>query len=276
MCCRATVGARLGLMLTNLLLMLVALACVGCGVVLILGRALYGSQLGWLQDELRSFNTKLDVSQLDVTFVTLPLGAALITVGFLIAVVCILGIIAASGHFYKLTLVYLVVLSCLFFAESVVVICSYIDRTPFDSTVKVYMKSSLSGYKGDSGADSTSLGWNAVMLHLKCCGVDSYADFTSWSKTTANQVIPGACCVKPFKGDPCSEKSQYNQPNMTYYDRGCYNLVWDYVTSNTGLIIFDVFFIVVLQFLNIFFTVWIICQFKSRGFTRVGVYRNMY
>ncbi|CAL1529007.1 unnamed protein product [Lymnaea stagnalis] len=282
MCTGTVRGARLGLLLSSIFLMIISMACLGGGIVLVMGRSVYGSELKWLQDELTGSSkslgvSNLDVSKLDVIFITLPLGAVLILFGLLMLVISILGTIAASGQFYKFVIVYLVLISCLFFTQTVVIICAYIDRTPFDSTVKNLLKYTLEGYAGDTGTDGLTLGWNAVMSYKKCCGVDSYGDFavsTAWTpKTLGGEtlVTPGICCIVKVNPPACANNVKYSTD--TYHNRGCYQHIWDHVTSNTGLIIFTVFFIVLLEFLCIFFSCWILCGVCSRGASKVDPYR---
>ncbi|KAH9514407.1 hypothetical protein Btru_025165 [Bulinus truncatus] len=279
--CTGMKGARVGLLVCSIVLLLIALTCIAGGIVLIIGRSVYGSELSFLKQDLSNSATSLgitptlDTSLLDIIFITIPLGAVLIIFGVLIVAICILGIIGASGRYYKFLIVYLVLISCLYFAQIVVIICAYIDRTPFDSTVKSLLKLSLSSYTGDTGTDSITLGWNAVMSYKKCCGVDDYSDFSvasGWTKTFKTNAIvtPVMCCIDKTGAPGCADSTNYL--TKTYYNKGCYSHIWDYVTSNTGLIIFTVFFIVLLEFLCIFFAAWIICNRRSKGFTKVGDY----
>ncbi|CAL1529008.1 unnamed protein product [Lymnaea stagnalis] len=256
---------------------LIALTCIAGGAVLLIGRTAYGSDLQFLRDDLTTSAksmglTTLDVSALDVIFITIPLGVVLVIFGVLITAICILGIIAGSGQFYKFVIVYLVLISCLYFTQIVVIICAYIDRTPFDTTVKQLLKLTLESYTGDAGKDSITLGWNAIMSYKKCCGVDGYEDFavaTGWTKVALQQT-PRMCCITKAAAFTCTLTANYQ--TQTYYNRGCYDHIWDYVTSNTGLIIFTVFFIVLLEFLCIFFASWILCNRRSKGPTKVGHY----
>lgn len=264
---------------------LVALTCIAGGVVLLFGRVAYGDGLDFLRRNLSESaeqvtgNRNLDVTALDVTFITLPLGVVLLIFGGLIVVVCILGIIAASGRFYTFTIVYVVFLSCLYFAQIVVIICAYIDRRPFDSTVKLYLKSTLQTFSDINGQDSLTLGWNAVMSYKACCGVDNYADFriagypkmvTSKPNQQYTAETPQICCIDKTKAGTCDMYPNYQ--TMTYYNNGCYEHMWDYVTSDTGLIIFAVFFITGLEFLCLFFSVWVLCFHRSLGMSKVGSY----
>ncbi|KAK0048672.1 tetraspanin-9 [Biomphalaria pfeifferi] len=282
MCSRVR-GAKIGLLVCSILLLVIALVCLAGGVVLVLGRSVYGAELSFLKQSVGDaaanfvFSPTLDTSLLDVIFVTIPLGAVLIIFGLLISIICILGIIGSCGQYYKFIIVYLVLTSCLFFMQIVIIICAYIDKTPFDSTVKDLLKLSLSGYTGDTGTDSLTLGWNAIMTYKKCCGVDGYSDFsvaTGWSKQykAVNIETPIMCCITKTPASSLTCAITANFKTETYYNRGCYEHIWDYVTSDTGLILFTVFFIVVLEFLCIFFAAWLICNRRSKGITKVGDY----
>ncbi|CAG5128207.1 unnamed protein product [Candidula unifasciata] len=260
---------------------MIAAACIGGGAVLIIGRPVYGSSLEFLRKDLsvsaaQIGNKNLNVNNLDVTFITVPLGVILLIFGVIIGTLCILGIIAASGQFYKFIIVYLVLLACVFFAQVVILICVYIDRAPFDSTVKRLLKSSLSSFTDINGEDSFTLGWNAVMSYFKCCGVDGYLDFSiaGYPKSVMPgphvAVTPQICCIDKTVGD-CVEQAKY--ATKTYYKYGCYEHIWDYVTSETGLIIFGVYFIMLLEYLCLFFALWLICLRRSMGISKVSDYQ---
>lgn len=264
---------------------LIACACIGGGAVLIIGRSVYGSGLEFLRKDLSTSAAQirdtndLKVSDLDVSFITVPLGVILLIFGVIIGTLCILGIIAASGQFYTFIIVYMVLLACVFFVQVVILICVYIDRTPFDNTVKLLLKNTLSGFTDINGEDSLTLGWNAVMSYKKCCGVDGFADFKiagypkdvkSGSTTVKAATTPQICCINKAGPKKCAEDPNYK--TETYYNYGCYEHMWDYVTSETGLIIFAVYFIMLLEYLCLFFSLWLVCLRRSMGISKVSNY----
>ncbi|XP_012942539.1 uncharacterized protein LOC106012879 [Aplysia californica] len=164
-------------------------------------------------------------------------------------------------------------LGCLLFAQTVVTICAYIDRTPFDSTVKEMLKESLLEWTGIDGEDGNSLGWNAIMSYFRCCGVDNFSDAAAspvWAKTidfvdqSANLVTPFICCTVKSDAPNCATSTGNAYLTQTYFNRGCYQPMWDYITSHTGLIITVVFLIFLFEFLCLFFAVWNICGWKSK------------
>ncbi|GFO02296.1 tetraspanin [Plakobranchus ocellatus] len=263
---------------------IISLACLVGGIVLSVGREAYGDSLDWMRDmvvreaEATGF-PNVDASALDVKFVTGPLGTSFIVVGVFVLVLAAFGILVSTGRFRTLLFVYVGATSLLLISLIVVIMCAYADRSAFEKPVKKMLKKSLEDFTGISGSDATTLGWNAVMMHFNCCGVDDYTDFdvsTNWD----DQIVgfrmhaPAACCVE--RRDPPRCTRRVNLDEKTYYDRGCYEPLFHYVASETALVLSTAYFLVMLEFLCLFFSTWVTCVMVSKTSDKVGVMDYMY
>ncbi|XP_053408747.1 tetraspanin-18-like [Mercenaria mercenaria] len=241
--------ARLLLVVLNIVFMLAGLAIFVVGFILRYGKTIYEPFLetGITQLEKVTKDTglaALSVDDINLGEVMTGLATGLIIGGLALFALSFVGCCGACCKVGFMLWLYIIVLIVFFVGEMVAIGLLY--GKP--DLVTDQLKSSLSEYKGIASAEVYSLAWNIIMIQFKCCGVDSYKDFsqaTSWNRTlqTTGRTItletPVACC----KTLPSSkETSHFNC--ATKYDistnngmTGCYQTIWDLSMADTALMV---------------------------------------
>ncbi|KAL0894927.1 hypothetical protein ABMA27_013428 [Loxostege sticticalis] len=67
--------------------------------------------------------------------------------------------------------------------------------------------------------------FNFAQATLHCCGVSNYTD---WTRLSPKRVIPTSCCLDPNNCITANYKD--------VYQRGCYEVIVEYLTSNMDLL----------------------------------------
>nr|KAG5700676.1 hypothetical protein BaRGS_015506 [Batillaria attramentaria] len=173
-----------------------------------------------LEQTANSTGVSIDTSAFSVTDVAYSFTIALICFGLFLAAVSVLGLVGVK---YSLKPILIV----------------------FDSTVKPHLKDTITdNYSGLDGSDAATQIWNGIMIELKCCGVDSYEDFQeadNWDKELHGYgpfAAPVACCKETPTG-PTYDFSCAMAPTdaTSNWKTGCYGKIWDYLISNSGIVI---------------------------------------
>uniref|UniRef100_A0A1B0D3H1 Uncharacterized protein n=2 Tax=Phlebotomus papatasi TaxID=29031 RepID=A0A1B0D3H1_PHLPP len=119
---------------------------------------------------------------------------------------------------------------------------AYKDRTKAET--KTFLQSTITRYYSTKEhTDAVTLMWNHIMAQMSCCGVNDYKDFSSsenWMRDRGNRTIPEACCMLTDKSllelrDPNCPYSP--SENNSYYKKGCYETVLEWILSHQTLII---------------------------------------
>ncbi|XP_041472368.1 tetraspanin-18-like isoform X2 [Lytechinus variegatus] len=186
-------------------------------------------------------------------------GAYLIIgLGCFIIVVSVVGYFGACMESRCTLIIYIIILVIIFIAQLVGCILLLAYRSQVTST----LFSSIDSYQGeDANNDTTSTGWNAIQILFECCGIDGYEDWadSTWVNDTNptitidgisyDQTYPATCCVSEDKftsifggywPTPLNISScmgiQGPLSNDTLNTRGCYNVYYDFVTSQVLLV----------------------------------------
>lgn len=122
-------------------------------------------------------------------------------------------------------------------------ILGFVFREKVELTMRQEMKTTMKFY-GNAGHSGITRAWDETQIRLRCCGVESYHDWTShW---------PESCCKEGFNGSrlPCrSHDTLYNiQPE------GCFEEVKKYVQSNSAIIGGAAIFVAFLMILGMIFS----------------------
>ncbi|KAK7488283.1 hypothetical protein BaRGS_00020442, partial [Batillaria attramentaria] len=198
-----------------------------------------------LEQTANSTGVSIDTSAFSVTDVAYSFTIALICFGLFLAAVSVLGLVGVKYSLKPILIVYFVVTLLLFLIQLTIVLIVYIDRDVFDSTVKPHLKDTITdNYSGLDGSDAATQIWNGIMIELKCCGVDSYEDFQeadNWDKELHGYgpfAAPVACCKETPTG-PTYDFSCAMAPTdaTSNWKTGCYGKIWDYLISNSGIVI---------------------------------------
>ncbi|GFR93905.1 tetraspanin [Elysia marginata] len=285
-CYESSSRARLALLVCNIILVVSGLGCLAAGVVLSMGQDAYGDSLDWMRNTVvknaeAAGITDLDASALDVKFVTGPVSSAFLVTGSVVLVLAVLGIVASCGRFQTVLYVYVGVNSLVMVGITITVVTAYADSGSFEKPTKRLLKESLVDFTGIAGTDATTLGWNAIMMHFNCCGVDSFEDFSEspdWVREVngISLVTPIACCLEEeIKNPPkCGKLNKYEK--KTFYDRGCYEPLFHFVATQSGALMFTMYFLLFMEFICLFLSVLITCVMVSKSPDTMRVMDFMY
>lgn len=236
--------AKLVLGIINLVVFLVGLVMFIIGLLIHTEPSFSKEALSDLLDQLESSASKagvtLDTSDFSVADIAYSFTIALMVVGLFLAGISLLGIIAVKYALKPLLIVYFLITLVLFLAQLILVLIAAIDREVFDDSVKPRLKTTIEDhFVGFESNDATSQTWSGIMIKLQCCGVDNSEDFvkaTKWKRTVKNQpvVTPLACCKTISTNYMCAQTPTAATSNK---DIGCYTKMWDYLLSNSGIVI---------------------------------------
>ncbi|XP_076460834.1 tetraspanin-1-like isoform X2 [Babylonia areolata] len=242
--------AKLVLGIINTLVFLVGLVMFIIGLLIHTQPEFSQKALSSLLEKLESTADKagvdLDTSDFSVADVAYSFTIAIIVIGVFLAAVSLLGIIGVKYSLKPVLIVYFIITLVLFLVQVTVVLIAVIDREVFDDTVKPHLKTTIKDYyAGIAGKDATSQIWNGIMIQLECCGVDNYKDFkdaSEWPTTltinanTYNIETPVACCKDVTEDYSCAVDGTATDLNNNM-STGCYTKIWDYLLTNSGIVI---------------------------------------
>ncbi|XP_052254039.1 tetraspanin-18-like isoform X2 [Dreissena polymorpha] len=181
---------------------------------------------------------------------------------------------------------YAAMLSAIILGEVAFVVIVTNKRSMIDDGIKSSLKESISDfYEGDKSMSALSLGWNALMALLKCCGVDGATDFrntSNWEhmlnvsegqgQVTCRLEAPVLCCADPsgFKTIPNTNNRPAGQiaecPGCDY-NQGCYDSIWDLIYQHQKIAIGALAGIGAFQLILLILT---ICIIKDLSPNKVG------
>jgi len=206
----------------------------------------------------------------------------LIALGAFIFVISFLGYCGAMRESRVLLTAYAIFILIIFLAQVTLILVYFFYKPQADNHTKDFLKETINQYYTTGNEeDAVTRGWDLVMSHLSCCGVDSYEDFKTARKfVEASRIeglgrqVPEACCrLEDNKNtlllvpenrecivDPSTENS--------YYLEGCYARFHDLVASNLDLAIGSVVVVAAGQLLAIILS-FCLCR-------AVGTERNYY
>ncbi|XP_078514396.1 tetraspanin-7 [Lissotriton helveticus] len=126
---------------------------------------------------------------------------------------------------------YAMFLSLVFLAELVAGISGFVFRHEIKDT---FLRTYTEAIHNYNGKDEASLAVDDIQTKLRCCGVQSYYNWTS-SSYSAEYGIPSSCC------SDLNDCKPEDMRNMTIaatkvYQRGCYELVTSFMETNMGII----------------------------------------
>ncbi|KAH3700279.1 CD63 antigen-like isoform X1 [Dreissena polymorpha] len=182
--------------------------------------------------------------------------------------------------------IYAAMLSAIILGEVAFVVIVTNKRSMIDDGIKSSLKESISDfYEGDKSMSALSLGWNALMALLKCCGVDGATDFrntSNWEhmlnvsegqgQVTCRLEAPVLCCADPsgFKTIPNTNNRPAGQiaecPGCDY-NQGCYDSIWDLIYQHQKIAIGALAGIGAFQLILLILT---ICIIKDLSPNKVG------
>ncbi|XP_060067598.1 tetraspanin-9-like [Ylistrum balloti] len=282
--CLASCG-KCFLTLINTLFGLIGLACLVIGLIIKFGKDVLNDVLNTVMDQigdqikpmLTATGSSIDSfkDSFDLTVLLGDVAIFLIVFGVVLLSLVIVGYCGTCCMSRCLLIIYGVILIILVLGQIIGLILLFASRDTLSDQIKSPLKDSLTDYKGDQALDFVSVAWNAVMLQMSCCGVDTYKDFdvaSKWGKsytdgaTTINGLAtPLVCCTETARQNlgnsgsvtailDCA-KSPLSSDNN--YQNGCYDAVWDEIDKSKPTVIGIMSAIIAFQALMIFFSLWL-------------------
>ncbi|VUZ57142.1 unnamed protein product [Hymenolepis diminuta] len=222
---------KLFLLILNLVLLIAFVAMATMGMLIRFNE-------GYLMDLLSKAVEKWPVRFLhDLIYLIQNFGApvsiVLIAIGFLVAIVSLIGIFALLCKVKCLAIIYLVSISLLSVVELALIIYIYAIPGNMNKIVEKLLKKTLKVYgeKTDLGTASENL-WKMIGLGEGefCCGLDGYKDFPS------GKELPLPCCKKygnETSPSPTCTETEAAKENV----KDCKEKIEDYIGKNKTVFI---------------------------------------
>jgi len=190
-------------------------------------------------------------------------GYILLALGGFIFILSFLGYCGSIKESRVLLTTYGIFLIIIFALQVCLILLCSIYKSQATDHSKKFLKSSLSDhYSSSHNKNGVSLGWDMVMAHLSCCGVEDYTDFDTAkifiekSKLEGlGRKVPESCCK--LKGDPLLLRPEdptciiSPDDSNSYLNIGCYNRLSEMIVENLDLVIAAVVIVAGVQLLAI-------------------------
>ncbi|XP_063439622.1 tetraspanin-9-like [Mytilus trossulus] len=242
--CLLTVG-RIFCVIVNLLFLIIGLILFALGMIVKFGDSLLKSYYQPILDNLEKSlndagygNITLDFSLSDIVG---NLALAFILTGLFLLILTIFGLGGACCKVKCMLIIYVVMLSVVLAGQIVFIIIFYAKQELVTEKIKDNLKPAIqTDFQGLNGTNVVSLSWNFVNQQAKCCGVDSYRDFTGASQWIINYPgphvlqTPLSCCKDLPTGTDFSCASAPTDAT-NYWKTSCFDELWDKVIGNVAI-----------------------------------------
>lgn len=153
-------------------------------------------------------------------------AAILVAMGAFIAIVSFMGCCGALKEVKCLLVTFFIILLLIFIVLLVGAILGFVMKDQVKEYLVKGMKTTIERYGNDEFKPITKA-WDDVQMELKCCGIQSFTNWTINTKFSAGWV-PDSCCKDrpPICGKTPLESN--------VWDVGCMDKVGDYIKSHSG------------------------------------------
>ncbi|KAK3756842.1 hypothetical protein RRG08_048888 [Elysia crispata] len=241
-------------------------ALLGMGIATLGFLLRFNSQL--FETYILDILTSAEVDGVDLKAVIESVAIVVIAIGFIIALVALMGCLGGCCQVRTLLVVYSLIMLKLLIIEVVAVILFLVMRDQIDKRVKTALQATLDTFKGYNSTEPVTAGWNYVFTQFDCCGIDSYTDLataTDWIQTVTisgssyNLTSPVFCCKLVGKFPDITIPSNLDcatAPNATTsnYMLGCYQAVEDYIMGYRIALIVGVALLITCQIITLIAT----------------------
>jgi len=241
---------------TNLLIFILGIVVLGLGIWVVVDQP---SFFGILDDATAVCDGNPECEDGMESSISLYASASyiLIVISALIVIVAFFGCCGAYKENKCMLGTYFTIILALFIAMVVGAVLGYSGN--LEKNIKSPLLTALNKYD-DTGDNALKTVWNKVQEELKCCGVDSVAD---WKDIVFTGSInkPEGCCRIDRKGETlntseiqtCRESTEPS-PGVTYYFEGCYTKMKRQVKDNQTTVGGVAIGVIILMFLNMLFS----------------------
>ncbi|XP_068198734.1 CD63 antigen-like [Antennarius striatus] len=169
----------------------------------------------------------------------------LIAVGVVIFFIAFFGCCGAWKENYCMVTMFAVLLSLVIIVEIAAAIAGYIFRNKLSVIVQDSLTEMISNYK--NGTDEFKNAVDKLQMDLKCCGVNSSADWRNFMPN--GDSVPDSCCIVETKG--CGIGTMTDAAKV--HQEGCHDVVEELLKKNVLWVIVAALVIAFLQIMGIIF-----------------------
>ncbi|KAJ0036275.1 hypothetical protein NQD34_004952 [Periophthalmus magnuspinnatus] len=169
----------------------------------------------------------------------------LIALGVIVFLISFFGCCGAWKENFCMITMFALLMSLIIIAEIAVTIVGYIYRGKVTDVVKDSLADMISNYNTSSPEFRDTV--DKLQHDLKCCGVNSSADWRGFSPE--GNTVPDSCCITVTQG--CGEGTMSDASKV--YQKGCQEAVEAILQENVKWIIVAALVIAVLQILGVVF-----------------------
>ncbi|XP_056011129.1 tetraspanin-1-like isoform X2 [Ostrea edulis] len=260
---------RVLIVVINIIFLILGLVFLAAGMICLVGESIlkpfYQSVLDSLESQLESNNYgTVDFSSFSLSSLIGGLGYFFVGLGLFLIIITIIGCCGACCKVKYMLVAYAIIVIAILAGEIIFVGILYGSPDTIKSEIKAPLKTTIqSDYVGFNGTNIVSLGWNFVHREFKCCGVDTYNDFTGGAKWNTNYgtglKAPITCCETiPDATTPTCATTPVN-----IYTKGCFDEVYNMLLGNVGLVAGSIAGCGVFQLVLIIFALIIFCDARQ-------------
>ncbi|XP_062916802.1 tetraspanin-7-like [Mobula hypostoma] len=173
----------------------------------------------WGKVSLEDYLTLVAEKSTNAAYVLIGTGAAIVIFGFF-------GCFATCRGSTWMLKLYAMILSLLFLAQLVAGISGFIFRHEIKTIFKDKFKEAVEDY------NRTGSPVDDIQKNLRCCGVQNY---TNWIETEYFKAhgIPASCCKDI---SDCKDLKNVTVAKDKVFQRGCIQLIINFMETNVGII----------------------------------------
>jgi len=252
------------LFLTNFLIFVLGLCTLGFGIWVLVDKPGFLDLFDKAEDVINDQGG--DISGFDIgVYASAPI--ILIVIAVIVTIIAFFGCCGAIKENKCMLITYFVILLALFIG--MIVGAVLVLQGKFDDQIKSPLLDSIKKYKDEpTSSQPKELAfkevWQTVQKELKCCGVNSAADWKTaenagWENTSPDYPKPEGCCFHTRGQDDensaeqittCRKASYNGTDAKPYYFEGCYTVFIDEIESQQDKIFAVAITTVVIMFIN--------------------------
>ncbi|CAL1606459.1 unnamed protein product [Knipowitschia caucasica] len=169
----------------------------------------------------------------------------LIALGVIVFLVAFFGCCGAWKENFCMMTMFATLMALIIMAEFAAAIAGYVFRGKVTNVVQDSLADMISNYNSSSPEFRDTV--DKLQHDLKCCGVNSSADWRSFS--AEGNTVPDSCCITETEG--CGRGTLSDSSKV--YQTGCHEKVEDLLKANIQWIIVAALIIALLQILGVVF-----------------------
>lgn len=155
----------------------------------------------------------------------------------------------------------LVVLLCL--SELLGGVLGFIYREELTVSLQHEFQMGIKEYYNSSMEDNgMTLAWDAVQLHLNCCGVVNYEDWYNIYAWPNNSYVPHSCCLPSFKH--MADCGTTNQISM-WFPSGCFTQVESWFHDRLHFVAVVALAVAAIQLFGLVSSLVLFCAARDRA-----------